>query len=191
MFHGSLSSLLLERHLIIKRTPINLILVRLWPFFPHTCLTHSLSRAIYTRRVARHYSICWLKKELSMVHGTLYIFFMNKTFFCQDRKLKFSASVLGFRETLQNFSSFRQKFRQHFSMGNKSCPNELKFCEVSRNNKSKRFWKFQISILTNNCFLFLKKYYVCHVPWIDLFPAIRWCPDVLTFLIKGFVSILN
>ena len=31
-------------------------------------------RAIYTRRVARQYGICWLKKELSMVHGTLHIF---------------------------------------------------------------------------------------------------------------------
>ena len=27
-------------------------------------------RAIYTRRVKRQYGICWLKKELSMVHGT-------------------------------------------------------------------------------------------------------------------------
>ena len=25
-------------------------------------------------------AICWLKKELSMVHGTLNIFFRNKTF---------------------------------------------------------------------------------------------------------------
>ena len=37
-------------------------------------------RAIYTRRVKRQYSICWLKKELSMVHGTLHIFFRNNTF---------------------------------------------------------------------------------------------------------------
>ena len=36
--------------------------------------------AIYTGRVARQYSICWLKKELSMVHGTLHKFFKNKTF---------------------------------------------------------------------------------------------------------------
>jgi hypothetical protein len=40
--------------------------------------------AIYTRRVARQYGICWLKKELS---GTWYTSY---------RKMKFSASV-GFR----------------------------------------------------------------------------------------------
>ena len=34
---------------------------------------------------------------------------------------------------------------------------ELKFCEVSRNNKSKRCWKFQISIWTNKKVVFLKK----------------------------------
>ena len=44
----------------------------------------------------------------------------------------------GFCETLQNYSSFRQTFRWHISMGNNSCPNDLKFCEVSRNNKTKR-----------------------------------------------------
>ena len=37
-------------------------------------------RAIYTRRVKRQYGIFWLKKELSMVHGKLHIFFRNKTF---------------------------------------------------------------------------------------------------------------
>ena len=37
-------------------------------------------RAIYTRRVEIYYGIWWLKKELSMVHGTLQIFFRNKTF---------------------------------------------------------------------------------------------------------------
>ena len=54
---------------------------------------------------------------------------------------------LGFRKTLQNFSSFRQTFRRHFSTGNKSCQNELKFwC-----------WKFHISILTNKKVVFQKK----------------------------------
>ena len=37
---------------------------------------------------------------------------------------------LGFRETLQNFSSFRQTFRPHSSVWNKSRSNELKFCKV-------------------------------------------------------------
>ena len=77
--------------------------------------------AIYTRRVARQYAICWLKKELSMVHGTLHIFFRNKTFlFVKIESWNFQQLFdLGFRETLQNFSSFRQTFRWHFCMGNK------------------------------------------------------------------------
>ena len=67
-------------------------------------------------------------------------FFRNKTFlFVKIESSNFQHQFdLGFHEPLQNFSSFRQTFRQLFSMGNKSCLNELKFCEVSRNNKSKR-----------------------------------------------------
>ena len=38
------------------------------------------SSAIYTRRVAKHYGICRLKKELSWRNSTLHIFFMNTTF---------------------------------------------------------------------------------------------------------------
>ena len=39
----------------------------------------------------------------------------------------------------------------------KVCLNELKFCKVSRNPKSNSCWKFQLSILTNKIFLFLKR----------------------------------
>ena len=47
----------------------------------HSCtFLVGIYSAIYTGRVARQYGICWLKKELSMVHGTLHIFFRNKTF---------------------------------------------------------------------------------------------------------------
>ena len=38
------------------------------------------------------------------------------------------------------------------------CLNELKICEISRNPKSNRCWKFQLSILTNKKKLSLKKY---------------------------------
>ena len=41
-------------------------------------------RAIYTRRVARQYGICWSKKELSMVHGALHIF-LGIILFCWSR----------------------------------------------------------------------------------------------------------
>ena len=40
---------------------------------------------ILFRRVKIYYGIWWLKKELSMVHGTLQL----KLFVCQERKLKF------------------------------------------------------------------------------------------------------
>ena len=97
------------------------------------------NRAIYTRRVKIYYGIWWLKKELSMVHGTLQFFFRNKTFlFVKIESWNFQQLFdLGFRETLQNLSSFRPIFRQHFSRGNKSCLNELKFCEVSLNKNQR------------------------------------------------------
>ena len=41
-------------------------------------------RAIYTRKVKTQYDISWLKKELSMVHGTLHIFLGIKLF-CLSR----------------------------------------------------------------------------------------------------------
>ena len=41
-------------------------------------------RAIYTRRVKIYYGIWWLKKELSMVHGTLQ-FFLGIKLFCLSR----------------------------------------------------------------------------------------------------------
>ena len=105
-----------------------------------------------------------------MVH---FIFFRNKTFLFVKIEIRNFQHLFDFlfHEASQNFSSFRQTFRWHFSIDEKNCPNELKFCEVSWNKKSKRCWKFQISILTNKIFWFLKK---------------RLRLDVLTFLIKGF-----
>jgi hypothetical protein len=72
------------------------------------------------------------------------VHFRNKTFlFVNIESWIFQQLFeIRFNETLQNFSSFRQTFRWHFSMGKKSCLNELKFCEVSRNNESKIFWIF-------------------------------------------------
>ena len=64
--------------------------------------------------------------------------------------------------------------------------NGLKVCKVSRNPKSKRCWKFQLSILTNKKVLILKYFAVYHVPWIALISAKRWWLGMLTFLIHGF-----
>ena len=74
------------------------------------CSLRFSSRAIYTRRVNIYYDIWWLKKELSMIHGTLYFFSRNKTFFvCQDRNVTFQRLFdFSFHESSQNFSSFGQ-----------------------------------------------------------------------------------
>ena len=74
------------------------------------------------------------------------------------------------------------------------CLNELKVCKVSRNPKSKRCWKFQLSTLTNKKVLFLKKHQSvpCTVaPWVALISAKRWRLDALTFLIHGFEDYLT
>ena len=88
--------------------------------------------------------------------GVTSYFFRNKTFlFVKIEIWNFQHLFdLGFRENLQNFSSFRQTFRRQFSTGNKSCLNEPK-------SKSKRCWKFQVSTLTNKKVLFLKKNIKC------------------------------
>ena len=52
---------------------------------PGQYLLTVLFRAIYTRRVARQYNICWLKKELSMVHGAIHTFFLRIELFCLSR----------------------------------------------------------------------------------------------------------
>ena len=63
-----------------------------------------------------------------MVH---LIFFRNNIFlFVKIESWNFRHLFkLGFHETLQNFSSFRQTFRRDFSTVNKSCPNELKISD--------------------------------------------------------------
>jgi hypothetical protein len=115
-------------------------------------------------------------------------FFKNKTFlFVKIETWNFQHLFdLQFHEILQNFKSFRQHSEDIFMMGNKSCPNELKFCEISRNPKSNSCWKFQLSILTNKTFLFLKKCEVYKVSRIVLLEINRWPLYVLTFLILGF-----
>ena len=79
-------------------------------FFTFVWILAPNTTAIYTRRVARQYEICWLKKELSMVHGTLNILFRNKTvLFVKIEIWNFQLLFdLGFHEIS------RQTFRQHF-----------------------------------------------------------------------------
>ena len=104
-------------------------------------------------------AICRLKKELSMVHGTLNIFFRNKTFLFVKIEIGNFQHLfdLWFRETTHNFSSFRQLFLTIDKCHLNICLNELKFCTASWNPKANSCWKFQLSILTNKKVLFLKK----------------------------------
>jgi hypothetical protein len=66
-------------------------------FYFVSFLTLSLIGFIQSRglgKLGHQGAICWLKEELSMVHGTFNVFLGKKTFFvCQDRNLKFSASL--------------------------------------------------------------------------------------------------
>ena len=48
--------------------------------FPADEVDQVIFSAIYTRIVARQYGICWPKKELSIVHGTIHIFSRIKLF---------------------------------------------------------------------------------------------------------------
>ena len=43
----------------------------------------------------------------------------------------------------------------------------LKFCEISKNSSSHRYWKFQLSILKNKKVLFLKKYFLSRTAKVD------------------------
>ena len=42
------------------------------------CKVAGKSRAIYTRRVAGQYGICWLKKELAMVHCKCFVCWIHR-----------------------------------------------------------------------------------------------------------------
>jgi hypothetical protein len=76
-------------------------------------------RAIYTMRELTE--IRHVLAEERTIHDTWYTlyFFRNKTFlFVKRESWNFQQLFdLGFRETLQNFSSFRQTFRWHFCGG--------------------------------------------------------------------------
>ena len=79
---------------------------------------------------------------------------MKKNFFVfQDRKLKLSASL--WKRLSWNLTKFKTIFIFNFSIG---CLIELKFCEVSWNSFSNRWWQFHLSILKNRKVLFLEKY---------------------------------
>ena len=104
-------------------------------------------------------SFGWRKNYLwLMVHFNI---FRNKTFlYVKIKSWNFQQLFdLGFRETMQNFSLFKQTFRQHLLLVIRVVQiiwNCVRFYEVW--NQSRSYWKFQIFILTNKKVLFLKKY---------------------------------
>ena len=105
-----------------------------------------LSQSLWWGKLGHQGAICWLKKGLSMVHGTLNIFFRNKTFlFVKTEIWNFQHLFdLLFRETSQNFSSFEQLLFPIEKCCLNVCLNELKFCKVSQNTKSNSCWKITI-----------------------------------------------
>ena len=113
-----------------------------------------IASAIYTRRVARQYGICWLKKGLSWRLDTLHIFLRNKkNLFAKIEIWNFQHLFdLGFCEPYKmsaHSDNIQVKFMKSMFYG--------EFCEVSWNSELKICWKFQLFILTNKKVLFLKK----------------------------------
>ena len=97
-------------------------------FWTRRKTSNALASAIYTRKVARQYDICWLKKELSMVHGTLHILLL----FCLSRQKAeiFSICLIDDFEKTCKISAHSDK---HFFTGYRSCKNVLECCEFSQN----------------------------------------------------------
>ena len=95
------------------------------------------------------------------LHGTLHIFFRKKPFlFVKIKSWNFQHLFNYYFVKPLKISAHSEKHSDDiFLRGIRvvRIRNELKFWEVLRNNKSKRCWKFQISILTNKKVLFLKK----------------------------------
>ena len=112
-------------------------------------------------KLGQQSAIYWNSLGLCRDYSLNYIFFRNKTFVFQDRKLKISASV--WRRISWNLTKFQLNQTTNTKYGNKNCLNELKFCEVSRNSFLNRCWKFQFSILINKKVLFLNK--IWFRPW--------------------------
>ena len=57
---------------------------------------------------------------------------------------------------LTKFQLIRTTLITHRKMSSEYCLEKLTFCKVSLNPKSNRWWKFQLSILTNKKVLFIK-----------------------------------
>ena len=124
----------------------------------------------------RDNGICWPKKELSLVHGTLHIFLRIKLFCLLRQNAEiFSISLIqDFVNLCKNFSLFRQTFRQLFSMGNKSCPNFTK-------SKTRQMLKFSAFYPEKQKSLNPPKNEVYHFSRIVLSSTNR-CPlDLITF----------
>ena len=91
---------------------------------PYMYKLHGKCRAYYKRSVARQYDICWLKKELSVVHGILYIFLAKKRFCLSRQKaeifsicLRQAVLKIGFLEFFQNAANSAYSLRQHYLRG--------------------------------------------------------------------------
>ena len=159
---------------IALREYINLILFTAKNFRPicHKICTISnwrKTQSLWWGKLGRQGTICWLEKDLSMVHSTLNIFFRNKSFFVfQDRNLKLSASfwfIIAWNVT--TLIPPRKMLSESLS----------KWADILQGfTKSliKQILKISASCLDKqNSFVPKKIYEVYHAPWIVLSSANR------------------
>ena len=137
--------------------------------------------AIYNRRVARQYDVCWFKKVLSWKNGTLHIFFRNFFLFVQIRSWNFQHMF----ESSQNSSLFRQH------------SDEILW-EIKVVRRSTHFVRFMKSVIKRR--LKISAFYhdkqkslipkkIWTLPFLQariVFLTNRWPYDNLSFLIHSF-----
>ena len=126
------------------------LLKRLWlkwrtktmhAFATFGCHLTTYQQSLWWRKLGRQDAICWLKKELSMVH--LIFSFRNKTYlFVKIEIWNFQHFLdLFFRETSQNFSLIWQLLLHIEKCCLNVFLNKLRFFKVSQNPKSISDWQ--------------------------------------------------
>ena len=136
----------------------------------------------------------WLGPKNIFFRSKTFLFFKIESWNFQNRFEK------EFRKTSQSFNSIRQHIEKNENNNCLNKMNELKFCEVSWNSFSNRFWKFQLSILKNRKILFLKKLFFkplsiskqkSFVYWLN-FPGRFWEEHWQGFaFMKLIIALLN
>ena len=125
-------------HTLIKRLWLKWRTKTMHAFATFGCHLTTYQQSLWWGKLGHQGAICWLKKELSMVHGTLNIFLLGIKLICvcQHRNLIFSASLwLIISWNFTNLSSFGKLLflveKCHLNV----CLNELKFSQNLKSNR--------------------------------------------------------